>query len=145
MMFVTAATKINSAVTFSVMMSHHLLFIFNMVNHILFSLLGLCHRCCCTVCLRGGGSITVRVENNIIPVSVRALALVVGLSLLGLQLSISPFWGPAHFALGGGYLSFGSTRYIFNAGLKPAADTHVSAVHQLVNLKRQETEITPAL
>lgn len=40
-------------------MGHYLLFIFNVVNYILFSLLAL--RRCCRVCLRGGGSVTLRV------------------------------------------------------------------------------------
>lgn len=40
-------------------MGHYLLFIFNVVNYVLFSLLAL--RRCCRVCLRGGGSVTLRV------------------------------------------------------------------------------------
>lgn len=108
-----------------------LLLISNVVNYVLFPLLGI--RSCGTVRLRGGGSVTLRAQRHIIPVYVRGG---LALALLGLQLPISPFRGPAHLALGGRYLSFGGARDIFDAGLEPGADADVSAVHQLVNLQR---------
>lgn len=115
----------------------HLLFIFNVVNDILFSLLALRSRC--RVHLRGGGSVTLGAQPDVIPVTVRGLA--VGRPLIGLQLSISPFRGATHLALGGHYLSFGSARHIFEAGLEPGPDADVPAVHQLINLGRHKDGI----
>lgn len=71
-------------------------------------------------------------------VGIRCLILAVGLSLLSLQLSISPFWRPTHLTLGRCYLSSGCKCHIFHASLKPSADAYISAVHQLINLRREK-------